>query len=143
MESLNVSQIVAFVVVWRFRYEGFPAESRVREDSTKPFLSNISFTDVLMTVEVRSERPFGIVGVHHGDVIEAEHAVEQLDRFGQSGRRGDVVARNKAMARINAEPDFEIGEIGGCRMTASSSNRPPRIWPDPAVFSISSLSHSC
>jgi hypothetical protein len=43
----------------------------VVQDPAKPYISNISFTDVGVPVQMRSAPSLGIVGVHHRHVLRA------------------------------------------------------------------------
>ena len=45
------------------------------QDSTKPFFSNITSADVLMTIDVRAKPCFRIICVEYGDVFEAQNRV--------------------------------------------------------------------
>ena len=61
------------------------------KDPAKPFFSNIAVSDVFVPVAVRPERRFGIVGVDHLDIVDAQLAVNFGDGFLEPGRsRGRV-----------------------------------------------------
>ena len=57
------------------RINGFSHSFAMRQDATESGLADLPSADVFVAVEMRSERAFGIVGVHHFDEVEAEYAV--------------------------------------------------------------------
>ena len=88
------------------------------EEPAKPFFSNIAMSDVFVPVDMRPEWGFGIVGVDHPNVIDAENTVQIGDGFLDARGGGDIVAGCVAVASIDAEADFEIGEFRGERPAA-------------------------
>ena len=99
-----------------FDDEGRGAKLRVIEEPAKPFLSNIAVSDMFVPVRVGPKWSFGIVGVDHLDVIDAENAVKVGDCFLDSRRGRDVEARSVARSanamlpgpRITAGPNATI-----------------------------------
>src|SRR5882762_2394176 len=83
------------------------------EEPAKPFFSNIAMSDVFVPVDMRPEWSFGIVGLDHPDVIDAENAVEIGDSFPDACGRSDIVAGRVAMARVDTEPNFQIRKFPG------------------------------
>src|SRR5712691_3825657 len=65
LQCVYVAQVVAFFVYVRLENEGFPAQFRVREDTAEPGFANMALADVLMPVNMRSQRRFGVVRVEH------------------------------------------------------------------------------
>ena len=51
----------------------------MRQNAAEPCISNIAFPNVLMPVEPRAERLFGVVGVDHTDVAQAKEAFGLAD----------------------------------------------------------------
>ena len=60
------------------------------EEPAKPFFSNIAVSDVFVPVDMRPEWSFGIVGVNHLDVIDAENPVDIGDSFLNADRKRHV-----------------------------------------------------
>ena len=54
------------------------------EEPPKPFSSNIAVSDVLVPVDMGTERSLGIVGVNHFHVVEAQDAIQFGDCFIQA-----------------------------------------------------------
>src|SRR5437868_1071255 len=78
------------------------------QDAAEPFFSNISLSDMLMTIYARSEGCFGIVRVNDLDVFNAENRFGlghgQLQAFGG----GDVImAAGEAMGCIETKADLK------------------------------------
>ena len=56
---------------------------------------------------------FGIVGVDHVDVVDAQHAVDFSHGLPHAGRGRDIVAGRRTMAGVDTEADSEIRQLGG------------------------------
>lgn len=78
----------------------------------KPFLSNITGSYVFVPVDVRPERSFGIVGVNHFDIVDAQLAVNCGDGFLKAGRGRDIVTGCVAVAGIDTKSNRKIRKLG-------------------------------
>ena len=94
------------------------------QDPAKPFFSNITVSDLFVPVDVRPERRFGIVGVDHFDILDAEHTVNFSHRLPDAGRRRDIVTGSMAMAGVDAKSDCEIRCSAANFRIMSSSSKP-------------------
>ena len=83
------------------------------QDPAKPFFSNIAVSDVFMPVDVRPELRFGVVGVDHFYVVDAEDSIDFSDGLLDAGGGGNVVAGRMTVAGIDTESNGEIGKFGG------------------------------
>jgi hypothetical protein len=72
----------------------------------KPFLSNITGSYVFVSVDVRPERSFGIVGVDHLHIVDAEHAVDLSQPTNVRRRRTQGMGSSQVLIA-----DTPVGEV--------------------------------
>src|SRR5579863_7022339 len=104
-QRVDVFQIVAFLVDRGFENEGLGAEFRMRQNAAEPLRSNIAFADILVTVEMRPQRAFGIVAMDDRNIFDSQCFIYFLERVSQAGGGRDVVAGGEAVAGVDAETD--------------------------------------
>src|SRR6185312_5400381 len=75
LQCSHVAEIVTRFVNRRFEDKRLVPQPRMTENSAKAFLSNITSTDMGMTVKVRPEGRLCIVGVDHRHMIQAQGIV--------------------------------------------------------------------
>jgi len=80
----------------------------MREDAREAGLADLAFTDVLVAIEVRAERAFGIIGVDDFDLIEAEDFVGRRYGLGETRGVDDVEAGGEEVAGVEAVGDGEV-----------------------------------
>src|SRR5579863_8026390 len=108
-QRVDVLQIVAFLVGGGFENEGLGAEFRMRQDAAEPLRSNIAFADILMAVEMRPQRAFGIVAMDDRNIFDSQCFIYFFQRSPQTEGRRDVVPGGEAVAGVDAESDLQPG----------------------------------
>jgi len=65
-----------------------------------------------MPVDVRSQRAFGVIGVNHAHIVEAQQSIRFTDHMLQSGGVRDIETAGQQMASVQAESDRHVGQFG-------------------------------
>ena len=68
-QGVQIALVVAGLVDGGFEDEGFAAEFGMAQDAAEPFQPDVAFADGGVTIDARTERRFGIVGVNQVDVF--------------------------------------------------------------------------
>ena len=84
LESVHVFLVVPGIVHWCFQDEGFRFQFGLIQNAAKAFQPDLSLTNVGVAVEMRCQRPFGVVRVNHLYVLEAEDRLDLSDRMFQA-----------------------------------------------------------
>src|SRR5690242_11280505 len=113
LQCRNIPAVVALFIHRRLENERLRAKRGMRQDAAKALLSDLAFSDVGMTVETRTERTFGVVGVDHFHLIHAESEISRSDGLIEARGGGHVITGRQKMAGIEAVCDREIGLAGG------------------------------
>src|SRR5260370_11678679 len=76
--------------------------ARIIQQPAKWLEADLPLADVLMAIELRSARGFGVVAVPDGDVLQAHGGVKLRQRLVQTCFADDVIAGDVGIAGINA-----------------------------------------
>ena len=113
----------------------------MRQDTAERLQADVAVADVGVPVDARAERRLRIVGVNqrgHSRGPSTSAALRMVPR--RPERRGDIEAGGQQMASVQTIADGHAVEGSArSRMARSSSNRLPRLAPQPAVFSSSTV----
>src|SRR5690349_5646820 len=69
LQHLDVPPVVSIFFVGCFENKRLLPQRGVRQDAAKTLFADVPFADIFMPVQMRSQRPFGIVGVDHFHVL--------------------------------------------------------------------------
>src|SRR5579885_1786452 len=102
LQRIHIPLIVARFFDGSLGDECGVCRSGIVEKSAEWFQSDTSLPDVLMTIEPRSTRGFGIVAVPNWDVLQSNRVLQILHRELVAIRRDNVVSRDVCVASIDA-----------------------------------------
>src|SRR5580704_3590621 len=72
----------------------------MRQDAAKSFSADFALAYAFVAIDAAAQRNLGVIGVEHGDAIEADGAVDQVDRRGETSFALDVIARGEEMRGV-------------------------------------------
>src|SRR5580692_7817673 len=72
----------------------------MRQHAAKSFSADFALAYVFVAIDAAAQLNLGVVGVEDGDAIEADGAVDQVDRRGETSFALDVVARGEEMRGV-------------------------------------------
>src|ERR1700722_380513 len=78
------------------------------QDAAKGFSADFAFDYVFGAIDAAAERGFRIVDVEDRDAIEADGAVDQVDRRGETSFALDVVSRGEQMRGVETRSNGNI-----------------------------------
>jgi len=79
------------------------------QDAAETLGADVALTDVCVPVQVRSQRPLGIVGVDHMNVLHSEDSVGFTHSLLQTWLTRDVEARRQQVASVQAVANLQVG----------------------------------
>ena len=82
----------------------------MRQQSAEGLAADISGSDLRVTVDVRAQGSFRIVGVKDRDVLQAEDVVSLPDCAAEFGRLGDVETGRQQMSSVETVADGHVAE---------------------------------
>src|SRR6267143_2157025 len=82
----------------------------MRQQPPKRFGSDLTLANVLVTVHAPAERDLRIIHVKNRHALEADGAIDQLERRGQSSFALDVIARCEKVRGIEASGYADTSE---------------------------------
>ena len=132
-ESSDVAAIVARLIDGRFENEGAAGKKRVIQDAAEGFEADFALTDMFVTIHARTVMGFRIVDVDDVYAIEADSAINRLQRGFESFGSAQIPSGRESMRGINANAEGKIG----CRVQdgaqlfearADGSSLPGRIF---------------
>src|SRR5580658_1416496 len=88
----------------------------MRQDAPKSVSADFALAYVFVAIDAAAQRNLGVVGVKDRDAIEADGAVDQVDRRGETSFTLDVVARGEQMRGVETRGcgnTFQAGENFG------------------------------
>src|SRR5580704_3927611 len=102
----------------------------MRQDAAKSVSADFALAYVFVAIDAAAQRNLGVVGVEDGDAIEADGAVDQVDRRGETSLALDIVARGEQMRGV---------ETSGCGNTLQACQNFGKLFKARA----DSDSHAC
>src|SRR5580700_5473842 len=77
----------------------------MRQDAPKSVSAYFALAYVFVAIDAAAQRNPGVVGMEDGDAIEADSAVDQVDRRGETSLALDVVACGEQMRGVETRGD--------------------------------------
>jgi hypothetical protein len=102
LQRIHIRQIVQRLVNRRLGNEGRMRQPRIVQQSPKCLQPDASLPDVLMPVQLRSARGLGVVAMPDVNILQADGAIELIERVGKSFVADNVIACDVRVAGIDA-----------------------------------------
>src|SRR5690242_106842 len=83
-------------------------QSRIVQQALKRGKADTSLPDMLMTVELRAALSFGVIAMPDVNILQADSAVELVDRIGISLFANDVVTGDVGVACVYASSNRNV-----------------------------------
>src|SRR5438270_8611686 len=107
LQRVDILLIVTRFIDGRFCDESSVCRTRVVQQTPERLQSDAAFANVLMAIELRCSRGFGIVAMPNWDVPQPDSVLQICHRVLVAVGRNDVVPGNMRMAGIDTGGDRE------------------------------------